>query len=98
MEFSKVPIPTTRAKRGRPALVNPWVEQFPTDEAVQCVVLAPEDSTEVRRLVRQARQAARDLNLRSFVHTSEFDDEADGDTVRCTRVIAWTQPKDDPAP
>lgn len=95
MEFSKVPIPTG-SKRGRPALVNPWVEQFPTEEAVECVVEAHLNSIEVRRLIRQARQAARDLNLRSFIKTDEFEDEVDGDLIRCTRVTAWTEPKKTP--
>ena len=60
-------------KRGRPPLPNPFEGKFPTekDKAIQTKVSAPADSTEVRRLVRQARSTARKQDLSACVNIAE---------------------------
>lgn len=88
MDFEKVPVPTG-TKRGRPPLPNPYTDLFPTEEgeAVRTVVDGALDSREVKRLIRQARQAARDKGFSAFVQTQEV---APGGPVH---VVAWTQEK-----
>lgn len=95
MEFKEVPVPTG-SKRGRPALPNPYVDLFPTrvdDQgeplAQEAVVPAHQNSVEVRRLVRQARQAARDKNLTAHIRVDE-DRSEDSEEGPLTRVTVWT--------
>ena len=79
-------VPTiTRA--GRPALPNPWTEHFPSDEAALTVIVkADPDSTEVKRLRRQAQQAARKVERSAMVRVVE---KAGGKT----ELTVWTVPQ-----
>lgn len=60
--FKTAEIPTVN-KAGRTAMPNPFVSRFPSDDKA-LVVAVPEGkgSTEANRLVRQARQAAQDVD------------------------------------
>ena len=61
-QFKTTDIPTVN-KAGRTAVPNPFVGRFPSDEKA-LVVSVPQGkgSTEANRLVRQARQAAQDVD------------------------------------
>lgn len=72
--FQTAEIPA-RAKTGRTPMANPFREAFPSDEkALTFTVAFPEDSTEVRRLIRQAREAAKDVDRSPQVKVTESKD------------------------
>lgn len=80
--FEKTEIPKTE-RMGRPPLPNPFKDVFPSDDvAVVSVVPFDADSVEVRRLIRQARQAAKDVD-RAARHKIEVTEEG-------TKFTAWT--------
>lgn len=80
--FEKTEIPKTE-RMGRPPIPNPFEDVFPADdEAVVSVVPYDEDSVEVRRLVRQARQAAKKVD-RSARHKIEVVEDG-------VKFTAWT--------
>ena len=59
IQFKEASIPEGK-KLGRKPLVNPFVELFPLDDkAVEFTIPAELDSLEVRRVVRQVRQAGK---------------------------------------
>lgn len=59
LAFQTTEIPET-TKSGRTAMPNPFTEHFPSDDkALTVTVPEGRDSTEARRLIRQARQAAK---------------------------------------
>lgn len=59
LAFKTTEIPET-TKSGRTAMPNPFTEHFPSDDKALTVTVAEgRDSTEARRLIRQARQAAK---------------------------------------
>lgn len=62
---------------------------------MQKVVPGLSDSPEIKRLTRQARQAARDKGLTAHVQV-DFDPSEDSEEGELTRFSAWTSPK--PAP
>ena len=83
MEFDRVPVPT-RARSGRTPLPNPFVGVFPADtEALTFVVSQGADSVEARRLIRQARQAAKAVDRSAQIR----QDNVPGGGVRFT---VWT--------
>lgn len=87
-EFVKAPIPT-KSKRGRPALHNPFTDLFPTPEGecYQRSTVGGPDTTEIKRLTRQARQTARDKGLTAHVR-ADFDPEQG-----LTLFQVWTSEK-----
>lgn len=59
LAFATTDIPAT-TKSGRTAMPNPFVDHFPSDDkALTVTVKEGRDSTEAKRLIRQARQAAK---------------------------------------
>lgn len=82
LAFETVEIPK-RARAGRTALPNPFTELFPLDtEARTFVIPQGLDSTEARRLVRQARQAAKDVDRSAQISVSEVPEG--------TKFVVWT--------
>lgn len=83
------------SKAGRKPLPNPFKDPdvFPTPEGEARSVLVEEgrNSTRANRLVRQARQAAKDLGLTARVQVNEGATSTglalDGDTVQ---LLFWT--------
>ena len=87
IKFNSTDIPA-RAKTGRTPMPNPFREVFPSDDkALTFTVEFPEDSTEVRRLIRQAREAAKDVDRSPQVKVSEV--EGKGGKVQTTLTV-WT--------
>lgn len=59
LAFATTDIPAT-TKSGRTPMVNPFAEHFPSDDKALVVrVSQGRDSTEAKRLIRQARAAAK---------------------------------------
>lgn len=87
-EFVAAPIPTA-TKRGRPALHNPFNDLFPTPEGecYQRSTVGTADTPEVKRLTRQARQAAKEKGLTAHVR-ADFDPSQE-----LTLFSAWTSEK-----
>jgi hypothetical protein len=70
------------------------VDRFPTPEGecVQTIVQGLTDDPEVKRLTRQARQAARDKGLTAHVRV-DFDPVEDSPEGERTIFRAWTSEK-----
>ena len=69
--FKSVAIPTVN-KAGRTAMPNPFTDKFPSDDKALVVVVAEgENSTEANRLIRQARQAAQNVDRTARVLPGE---------------------------
>lgn len=67
---SEIPAAT---KSGRTAMPNPFADHFPSDEtALVVVVKEGRDSTEAKRLVRQARQAAKAVERTARVNLTDL--------------------------
>lgn len=73
MEFSKTEIPTA-SRSGRTPLPNPFVGEFPADEKALSLTLAGgRESLEVRRLTRQARQAAKAVDRTARIMLTDVE-------------------------
>ena len=99
IEFNSTEIPA-RAKTGRTPMPNPFREVFPSDEkALSFTVPFAEDSTEVRRLVRQAREAAKDVDRSPQVKITETENKGKVETTLTVWTVAriTRNPKDESA-
>ena len=77
-----------RKRTGRTPLPNPFTEHFPSDDkAITLTVEHPKDSVEVRRLFRQARQAANAADRSPQIQAVEVVGK--GGKVS-TEVTVWT--------
>lgn len=71
LAFASTDIPET-TKSGRTAMPNPFTEHFPSDDkALTVTVKEGRDSTEAKRLIRQARQAAKAVNRTARVDLTD---------------------------
>ena len=99
IKFNSTEIPA-RAKTGRTPMPNPFREVFPSDEkALSFTVPFAEDSTEVRRLVRQAREAAKDVDRSPQVKITETENKGKVETTLTVWTVAriTRNPKDESA-
>lgn len=99
IEFNSTEIPA-RAKTGRTPMPNPFREVFPSDDkALTFTVPFAEDSTEVRRLVRQAREAAKDVDRSPQVKITETENKGEVETTLTVWTVAriTRKPKDETA-
>lgn len=83
IEFKDTEIPTT-TRMGRTPLPNPFHDLFPLDEAAKTFdVEEGKDSIEARRLVRQARQAAKQIDRTARLSVTENEDGS-------ASFVVWT--------
>lgn len=82
MKMTETAIPTT-SRAGRTPLPNPFTEKFPADSAALTFTVAEgRDSVEARRLVRQARQAAKRVDRTARITLT--------DTPKGVEFTVWT--------
>ena len=86
-EINTTEIPE-RKRTGRTPLPNPFTDHFPSDDkAITLTVDHPKDSVEVRRLLRQARQAANAADRSPQIQAVEVVGE---EGKISTEVTVWT--------
>lgn len=87
LAFEAVEIPK-RARAGRTALPNPFTDLFPLDEEARTFEIPDgPNTTEARRLVRQARQAAKAVDRSAQINMTETPEGGTQFTVWTTERI-----------